>query len=202
MYEEKAGRQLHKNVVSYIEQVLEGKPNKAAAIRPPATHHENYQVRRTKHAGHCWRSKDELISDILSWISSHGRAKVGRASVGRPARTYIQQLCADTGYSLEDLLEAMDDRDGWRERAREICAYSTTWWWWWWWHIFPKCISPKVNVISRLEFELIYYEAAVRHLSHDITNIRRSKKISKRRNTFFFFFIIYYFLQSKCYKSK
>ncbi len=25
------------------------------------------QVRRTRHAGHCWRSKDELISDVLLW---------------------------------------------------------------------------------------------------------------------------------------
>ena len=25
------------------------------------------QVRRTRHAGHCWRSRDELISDILLW---------------------------------------------------------------------------------------------------------------------------------------
>ena len=28
------------------------------------------QVRRIRHAGHCWRSKDELISDILLWIPS------------------------------------------------------------------------------------------------------------------------------------
>ena len=41
-----------------------------------------------------------------------------------PARTYKQQLCADTGYILEDLPGAMDDRDGWRERVREICAGS------------------------------------------------------------------------------
>ena len=75
------------------------------------------QVRRTRHAGHCWRSKDELISDILLWSPSHGRAKVGRR-----ARTDIQQLCADTGYSLEDLPGAMDDRDEWRERVREICV--------------------------------------------------------------------------------
>ena len=25
------------------------------------------QVRRTRHAGHCWRSRDELISDVLQW---------------------------------------------------------------------------------------------------------------------------------------
>ena len=37
-------------------------------------------------------------------------------------RAYIQQLSADTGYSLEDLPEAMNDREGRRERAREIHA--------------------------------------------------------------------------------
>ena len=26
----------------------------------------------------------------------------------------------------------MDDRDGWGERVREICAGGATWWWWWW----------------------------------------------------------------------
>ena len=37
----KAWRQLHKNVASNIEQVLETIPHKPAAIRPPTTHHEN-----------------------------------------------------------------------------------------------------------------------------------------------------------------
>ena len=49
------------------------------------------QVRRTRHTGHCWRSRDELISDVLLWTPTHGREKAGR-----PARTYIQQLCEDT----------------------------------------------------------------------------------------------------------
>ena len=40
---EKAWRQLDKNAASNIEQVLEATPNKAAAIRPPTAHHENYQ---------------------------------------------------------------------------------------------------------------------------------------------------------------
>ena len=39
---------------------------------PPIT--KTIQVRRIRNAGHCWRSKDELISDILQWIPSHGRA--------------------------------------------------------------------------------------------------------------------------------
>ena len=81
--------------------------------------------RRTRHAGHCWRSRDELISDVLLWTPAHGRAKAGR-----PARTYIQQLCEDTGCCPEDLPEAMNDREKWRERARDIRATSTAWWWW------------------------------------------------------------------------
>ena len=35
------------------------------------------QVRQTRHAGHCWRNKDELIRDVLLWTPSHGRTKVG-----------------------------------------------------------------------------------------------------------------------------
>ena len=34
--------QLHKNVVSNIEQVLAATPHKAPTIRPPTSHHENY----------------------------------------------------------------------------------------------------------------------------------------------------------------
>ena len=40
---EKARRKLHKNAASNVEQVLEATANKAAAIRLPTTHQENYQ---------------------------------------------------------------------------------------------------------------------------------------------------------------
>ena len=39
------------------------------------------QVRQTKHAGHCWRSKDELKSNILLWIHTHGHASVGEPAL-------------------------------------------------------------------------------------------------------------------------
>ena len=84
------------------------------------------QVRRTRHAGHCWRNRDELIRDVLLRTPTHGRAKAGR-----PARTYIQQLCKDTGCCPEYLPRAMNDREEWRERVRDIRATSATWWWWW-----------------------------------------------------------------------
>ena len=63
---------------------------------PPIT--KTIKIRQTRHVGHCWRSRDDLISDVLLWTPSHGRAKAGR-----PARTYIQQFCADTWCRPEDL---------------------------------------------------------------------------------------------------
>ena len=102
---------------------------------PPIT--KTIQVRRTRHAGHCWRSRDELIRDVLLWIPTHGRAKAGR-----PARTYIQQLCEDTGCCPEDLPRAMNDKEEWQESVRDIRATSARWWWWWW-HSTPTS-SPSV----------------------------------------------------------
>ena len=96
---------------------------------PPIT--KTIQVRRTWHAGHCWRSRDELIRDVLLWTLTYGWAKARP-----PARTYIQQLCEDTGCSPEDLPEVMNDREKWRERVRDIRAGGTTWWSWWYTYIF------------------------------------------------------------------
>ena len=82
------------------------------------------QARLTRHAGYCWRSRDELISDVLLWTPTYGRA-----IAGRPARTYIRQLCEDVGCSPEVLPEAMNDWEEWRERVRDIRASGMTWWW-------------------------------------------------------------------------
>ena len=112
---------------------------------PPIT--KTIQVRRTRHAGHCWRSRDELIRDVLLWTPTHGRVKAGR-----PARTYIQQLCEDTGCCPEDLPRAMNDREEWRERVRDIRATSAIWWWWWWWWYYrwhdTNCNNMAVTVTN------------------------------------------------------
>ena len=68
---EEARRQLHKNAASNLEQVL------AATTRHQLYGHlppimKTIQVRRTRHAGHCWRSRDELISDVLLWTPTYG----------------------------------------------------------------------------------------------------------------------------------
>ena len=82
---------------------------------PPIT--KTIQVRRTRHAGQCWRSRDELINDVLLWTPIYRRAKAGR-----PARTYIQELCEGTGCSPEELPEAMNDSEKWWEMVRDIYA--------------------------------------------------------------------------------
>ena len=41
--EKKSWRQLHENAERYIEQIMEAKAHKTAAVRPPKTPHENYQ---------------------------------------------------------------------------------------------------------------------------------------------------------------
>ena len=114
-------RQLHKNTASNIEQVLEATPTKQQLYSHLPGIMKTIQIRQTRHSEHCWRSRDELISDVLMWTPSHGRAKAGR-----PARNYIQQLCEDTGCSPEDLPEAIYDWKRWRERVRDIRADDTT----------------------------------------------------------------------------
>ena len=86
---------------------------------PPIT--KTIKVRRTRHAGHCCRSRDGLISDVLLWTTSHGQARARR-----PAQTYIQQLCENMGCSPEDLSEVMNNREEWRERVRNIRPGGTT----------------------------------------------------------------------------
>ena len=62
---------------------------------------------------------------------SYGSPHMAGAKAGRPARTYIQQLCEYTGCCPEDVPRAMNDREEWRERVRNIRATSAIWWWWW-----------------------------------------------------------------------
>ena len=109
------------------------------------------KVRRTRHARHCWRSEDDLVSDVFLWTRSHGRAKFGWT-----ARTYIQQFCTDTGCSPEDLPEAMNDREGWLEKVRDIRADGETRWWWssssWYFISSSNFIDSRCYFISFSQF--------------------------------------------------
>lgn len=70
---------------------------------------------RMRFAGHCWHEKQEL----LLWTPNHGARWVNR-----PATTYIDQLCYDTGWRPNDLLTLMQDHDVWCDRFMNVQASS------------------------------------------------------------------------------
>ena len=86
--------------------------NKSTAVRPFTSHLANHSSRRARHAGHCWRNNDEIISNVLRLISTYGHAilttKKLRSSV----------MCGHW----------MPSRNPWRKRER-VKGISTPWWW-------------------------------------------------------------------------
>ena len=62
---------------------------------------------------------------------------------------FIFCSCANTGCRPEDLPKAIDVREVWQERVRNIRADSTTWWWWWW-CLLVFCILHQVNTHQKL----------------------------------------------------
>ena len=70
--------------------------------------------RRLRFSGHCWRSKYEVVSDLVLWEPKHGKR-----SVGGQARilNFVDLLEVDTGVPRDCWPAAMDDRVGWGERA-------------------------------------------------------------------------------------
>ena len=68
--------------------------------------------RHLRFSGHCWGSKNEVVSDLVLW-----EPKQGKRSIGGQARTFVDLLEADIGVPRDCLLAVMDDRVGWRKRA-------------------------------------------------------------------------------------
>ena len=73
---------------------------------------------RLRFVGHCWRSKEEIVSDVPLWQPSHGKRERGR-----PA-TFISLLMNDTGCTIEELPNAMDNREEWSIRVNQCREIS------------------------------------------------------------------------------
>ena len=134
----KAWRQLHKNTASNIEQVLEATPHKQQLYGhlPPIT--KTIQVGRTRHTGHCWRSRGELIS---------GPLHMAERKQGNQLEPTYSSSVRIRGCSPEDLPEVMNDRESWRKKVKDIRADDTMWWWGWWWFQYRiKNIYKLINV--------------------------------------------------------
>ena len=82
---------------------------------------KSIRMQRLRFAGHCWRSKDEVASDLVLWQPQHGNL-----SRGRPAKTYIDQLRDDNDLlTTDEIKTTMNDREGWRKYVMDYRASST-----------------------------------------------------------------------------
>ena len=104
-------KQLEKKVDGNYTRMLQAILNTSWQQHP--TKHQLYghlppimKIIQVRWAGHSWRSRQKLISDVLLWTPSYSQAKAGW-----PAWIYIQQLYEDMGCSPEDLPKAMNDRE-------------------------------------------------------------------------------------------
>ena len=142
---------------------------------PPIS--KTIQIRWTRHARHCWRNKDgPLHMDIPVLASQQEPTK--------------NQLCTETGCSLEDLSGVMDDRDELWERVKEIHANSTTWWWGWWYiysilsinkytpsNFFVKCLYSAKTKIGH--YKAFFYYPTQQHWNCITKNINLEQFTNK-----------------------
>ena len=141
---------------------------------PPIT--KTIKVRQNRHVGHCWRSRDELISDVLRWTLQRHDDQL--------EPTYSSSVPI-IGCIPEDLPEAMDDREGWWERVRDFRADGVTWWWWWWWLSFYKDgfgikWLMKIDMLLNKETKLI--EGSVRN-TQKVTDCHKHLKKDRGNNS-------------------
>ena len=98
---------------------------------------QTIQVGRVVHAVQCLKSKTELVSVFLLWVPPHRFT-----SAGRPAKTYIHQLCTDTGYCLKDSLRAMINRYESRECSGNPCCRNA-------YLPFPFILGISIIIINK-----------------------------------------------------
>ena len=81
--------------------------------------------RSARFAGHCFRTKDQVISDLLLWRLHCPRR-------GNRPLTYPDTLARGTGLILNELAQAMANRVLWCDI---VPAISTAVDWWWWYYL-------------------------------------------------------------------
>ena len=87
-------------------------------------------MQRLRFAGHCWRSKYKLASDLILWQPCHGmRTKINhryKSSIFLyidAINTYIDQLRYDTNLrTIYEMKIAIDDREGWTNHVMDYLA--------------------------------------------------------------------------------
>ena len=123
----KLGRQLHKNVESNIEQVLAG--NTPQGTKYTATCLPPQKLSKLDETDMQNIALEARTKSLVMY--SYGPPHMAKQMQDDQLEHTYSKLWEDTGCIPEDLPEAMNDREMWREKARDIHASGTTWWWWW-----------------------------------------------------------------------
>ena len=103
---------------------------------PPIT--KTIQVRRTRHAWHCWRSRDEFIRDVLLWTTTHGihtfssylrirdvvlKTYLGRWTIGRSEERgsgiYVLPARHDDDDDDDEMWCSLTDRQSYKEAWKD-----------------------------------------------------------------------------------
>ena len=106
-YREKARWELHKNSACSQEQILEAAPHRKIAVWILTSYHTNHSIKKNKTCErYFWRSRGELIREVLWRTPAHGCI-----SVGWPAKIGLYPFCTNKRWNLEDLPSAMDNSD-------------------------------------------------------------------------------------------
>ena len=108
------------------------------------------QVRRTRHAGHCWRSRDEFISDVLLWTPTYVRAKAKRKSeiikIGEKLELNVQKSVRKDEL-VRKITEHLVDENVFEETALEELPREIV-------KMTPEQIElEKVRIQARMELE-------------------------------------------------
>ena len=69
--------------------------------------------------------EQETLSTVEAVITM---LSYGLQHMDTPAKTYIHQLCTNTGCEREDLLSTTVNKDGWWGNVKEIYTKGTPWW--------------------------------------------------------------------------
>ena len=89
---------------------------------PPVT--KTIQVRRTRHAGHCWRSKGELISDVLQWTKLEhtysSYVRIQDVALKTCQKRWMIGRSTERGSGISVLAARHDDDDD------DICTHTHT----------------------------------------------------------------------------
>ena len=109
---EKVRWELHKDTAYHFQQILEVTLYKTAAVWPLTSHLINHPSKMNKI---WWLLLRKQLSPMDTHVWSHQCWLI---------KTYIYQLCVNTGCRLEEMPRMMDNRDGWWERGMRILQVS------------------------------------------------------------------------------